>query len=52
MNLCISIVKFAALNILLYYTVDIGIDDNIHHRLTIGKCRLKRIKIKQINAIV
>lgn len=39
MNLC-RFVKFAALNILLYYTVDIDVDDNIHHRLTIGKCKL------------
>lgn len=26
-----SIVEFTALNILLYYTVDIDVNDNMHH---------------------
>jgi len=26
------LLRFAALNILLYYTVDIDVDNNVHHR--------------------
>jgi len=40
------LLRFAALNILLYYTVDIDVDNNVHHRSITESGDLKRCTIK------